>query len=54
MKKRTFVKEEKLKIQKDPDTDYGYRKITFQLMILGFIVNHKKVYTQYPLPKHIG
>lgn len=31
-------------IQKDPDTDYGYRKMTFQLLILGFIINHKKVY----------
>ncbi|WP_035807031.1 DDE-type integrase/transposase/recombinase [Lunatimonas lonarensis] len=31
-------------IQADPDTDYGYRKMTFQLLILGFIINHKKVY----------
>ena len=31
-------------IQKDPDTDYGYRKMTFALMILGYIINHKKVY----------
>jgi len=31
-------------IQKDPDTDYGYRKMSVQLMILGFIINHKKVY----------
>jgi len=31
-------------IQEDPDTDYGYRKMTFALMILGFIINHKKVY----------
>jgi putative transposase len=31
-------------IQKDPDTDYGYRKMTFALMILGFVINHKKVY----------
>lgn len=31
-------------IQQDPDTDYGYRKMTFALMILGFIINHKKVY----------
>ncbi|MDO9554621.1 IS3 family transposase [Rhodonellum sp.] len=35
---------EKIKeVQKDPDTDYGYRKMTFQLRILGFIINHKKV-----------
>lgn len=31
-------------IQEDPDTDYGYRKMTVALMILGFIINHKKVY----------
>lgn len=31
-------------IQEDPDTDYGYRKMTYALMILGFIINHKKVY----------
>jgi transposase InsO family protein len=31
-------------IHQDPDTDYGYRKMTFALMALGFIVNHKKVY----------
>jgi len=32
------------RIQEDPDTDYGYRKITYALMILGFLINHKKVY----------
>lgn len=31
-------------IQKDPDTDYGYHKMTYSLRILGFHVNHKKVY----------
>ena len=31
-------------IQQDPDTDYGYRKTTFALMALGYIINHKKVY----------
>ena len=31
-------------IQQDPDTDYGYRKITYALMILGYLINHKKVY----------
>jgi len=31
-------------IQQDPDTDYGYRKMTSALMILGYIINHKKVY----------
>ncbi|WMJ75660.1 IS3 family transposase [Cytophagaceae bacterium ABcell3] len=32
------------RIQLDPDTDYGYRKMTIQLMLLGFVINHKKVY----------
>ena len=31
-------------VQQDPDTDYGYRKMTFALMIMGYIINHKKVY----------
>lgn len=31
-------------IQKDPDTDYGYHKMTYALMLLGFVINHKKVY----------
>lgn len=30
--------------QNDPDTNYGYRKMTFALMIMGYIINHKKVY----------
>ena len=30
--------------QSDPDTDYGYRKMCVALMILGFNINHKKVY----------
>ncbi len=29
---------------KDPDLHYGYRKMTSYLQILGFIINHKKVY----------
>ena len=32
------------RIHLDPDTRYGYRKMTIQLMLLGFIINHKKVY----------
>lgn len=35
-----YIKE----LKKDPDTDYGYRKMTFALMLLGFIINHKKVF----------
>ncbi|MGF7141580.1 DDE-type integrase/transposase/recombinase [Roseimarinus sediminis] len=31
-------------IQEDPDTDYGYRKMTVALMIIGYVINHKKVY----------
>ncbi|MDP2424063.1 MAG: DDE-type integrase/transposase/recombinase [Bacteroidales bacterium] len=31
-------------IQSDPDTDYGYHKMTFSLLILGYLINHKKVY----------
>lgn len=30
--------------QNDPDTDYGYHKMTYVLLILGFYINHKKVY----------
>ena len=30
--------------QKDPDTNYGYRKMTYSLMIQGYTINHKKVY----------
>lgn len=30
--------------QTDPDTVYGYHKMTYALLILGFIINHKKVY----------
>lgn len=31
-------------IQDDPDTDYGYKKIWHALLILGYLINHKKVY----------
>ncbi len=31
-------------IHQDPDTDYGYRKMTFALLLLGYLINHKKVY----------
>ena len=31
-------------IVEDPDTDYGYRKMTYALMIIGYLINHKKVY----------
>ena len=32
------------KIQSDPDTDYGHRKMTTALMIAGYHINHKKLY----------
>ena len=38
------VVEQIKEVGKDPDTDYGHRKMTIQLMILGFVINHKKVY----------
>ena len=31
-------------IQADPDTNYGYKKMYFALMMLGYFINHKKVY----------
>jgi transposase InsO family protein len=31
-------------IKSDPETDYGYRKMYFALMLLGYYINHKKVY----------
>lgn len=31
-------------IKSDPETDYGYKAMTAALMLLGFIINHKKVY----------
>lgn len=31
-------------VHKDPDTEYGYHKMTSQLNIFGYVINHKKVY----------
>ena len=31
-------------IQSDIDTDYGYRKMCAALMLMGYFINHKKVY----------
>lgn len=33
-----------LDIKSDPETDYGYKAMTAALMLLGFVINHKKVY----------
>jgi len=38
------VIDEIVKLQSDPDTDYGYRKMYFALMMMGYYINHKKVY----------
>ncbi len=36
---------EKIKtIRKDPDKKYGYRRMTYELLLNGYIINHKKVY----------
>jgi len=39
-----LVLEQMLIIKSDPETDYGYRAMTAALMLLGYIINHKKVY----------
>lgn len=39
-----FVVEQIKETKADPDTCYGYHKMTYALLILGFVVNHKKVY----------
>jgi len=31
-------------VQSDPDTNYGYHKMSTLLMIAGYFINHKKVY----------
>lgn len=31
-------------IKSNPETDYGYKAMTAALMLLGFIINHKKAY----------
>lgn len=33
-----------LDIKSIPETDYGYKAMTAALMLLGFVINHKKVY----------
>jgi putative transposase len=39
-----IIIEEIKSIHRDFDTDYGYQKMTSQLKILGYEINHKKVY----------
>jgi len=38
------VVDEMVKIKGNPETDYGYRAMCAALCLLGFIINHKKVY----------
>ncbi len=33
-----------IEIQSDEETDYGYRKMCAALMIIGYYINHKKLY----------
>ena len=33
-----------INLQSDHETDYGYRKMYFALMMMGYFINHKKVY----------
>ena len=44
-----IVKEDQIvqeigEIQKEPETDYGYKKMCVALMLLGYMINPKKVY----------
>lgn len=39
-----LVVNEMKQINEQPNIDYGYHKMTFALMILGYIINPKKVY----------
>ena len=36
--------EEIKQVHQDPDTDYGHRKIETSLQLMGYNINHKKVY----------
>jgi len=38
-----IIQEIKL-VHQDPDTDYGYQKMEACLQLMGYIINHKKVY----------
>ncbi|MBP9195192.1 MAG: transposase [Saprospiraceae bacterium] len=33
-----------VQIKSNKDTDYGYQKMTAALALLGYCINHKKVY----------
>jgi transposase InsO family protein len=38
------VIDEMVKIKSNPETDYGYRAMSAALCLLGYVINHKKVY----------
>jgi len=38
------VVDEIIAIKQNPDTDYGYRTTSAALQLLGYVINHKKVY----------
>ena len=38
------VVDEIISIKQHPETDYGYKATTAALQLLGYIINHKKVY----------
>jgi transposase InsO family protein len=40
----TLIVEQLTQLKQTPDTNYGYKKMTYLLMLLGFYINHKKVY----------
>ena len=39
-----FIIQEIKLVHQDPDTDYGYQKMEACLQLMGYIINHKKVY----------
>lgn len=44
VRKNSFVKKHIRSVFEDPKVDYGYRKMTGELQLAGFYINHKKVY----------
>jgi len=40
----SVVVDQIIDIKSNPETDYGYKAMTAALMLLGYVINHKKVY----------
>lgn len=38
------ITEQVREIEAAPDTGYGYNKMTYALLIMGFLINHKKLF----------